>query len=129
MAAVNLKKVRRPDQTPAVLDEAHLARMTLGDLQLERDVLQIFVRQAAMMLERIATAEPPLAAAAAHTLVGSARGIGAWRVAHAAERLERACMGASRALGYDVAIDDLKTAALEASAVIGARLGGVLRDH
>ena len=85
MAAV--KKVRPPDQTPAVLDEAHLARMTLGDRQLERDVLQIFVRQAAMMLERIATAEPPLAAAAAHTLVGSARGIGAWRVAHAAERL------------------------------------------
>jgi HPt (histidine-containing phosphotransfer) domain-containing protein len=82
-----------------------------------------------MMLERIATAEPPLAAAAAHTLVGSARGIGAWRVAHAAERLEQACMGASRALECDVTIDDLKTAALEASAVIGARLGGVLRDH
>jgi hypothetical protein len=38
-------------------------------------------------------------------------------------------MGASRALECDVTIDDLKTAALEASAVIGARLGGVLRDH
>jgi HPt (histidine-containing phosphotransfer) domain-containing protein len=129
MAAVNLKKVRGPDQTPAVLDEAHLARMTLGDRQLERDVLQIFVRQAAMMLERIATAEPPLAAAAAHTLVGSARGIGAWRVAHAAERLERACMGASRALECDGAVEELRTAALEASAAIGTRLGGVLRDH
>ncbi len=129
MAAVNLKKVRGPDQTPAVLDEAHLARMTLGDRQLERDVLQIFVRQAAMMLERIATAEPPLAAAAAHTLVGSARGIGAWRVAHAAERLEQACMGASRALECDGAVEELRTAALEASAAIGTRLGGVLRDH
>lgn len=129
MAAVSLKKARGPDQTPAVLDAAHLARMTLGDRQLERDVLQIFVRQAAMMLERIATAEPPLAAAAAHTLVGSARGIGAWRVAHAAERLEQACLGASRALECDVAIEELRTAALEASAAIGTRLGGVLRDH
>jgi HPt (histidine-containing phosphotransfer) domain-containing protein len=129
MAAVNLKKVRDPDQTPAVLDEAHLARMTLGDRQLECDVLQIFVRQAAMMLERIAMAEPPLAAAAAHTLVGSARGIGAWRVARAAERLEQACLGASRALECEVAIDELKAAALEASAVIGTRLTGVLRDH
>jgi HPt (histidine-containing phosphotransfer) domain-containing protein len=129
MAAVNLKKVRDPDQTPAVLDEAHLARMTLGDRQLECDVLQIFVRQAAMMIERIAMAEPPLAAAAAHTLVGSARGIGAWRVARAAERLEQACLGASRALECEVAIDELKAAALEASAVIGTRLTGVLRDH
>jgi HPt (histidine-containing phosphotransfer) domain-containing protein len=129
MAAVNLKKGRGPDQKPAVLDAAHLARMTLGDRQLERDVLQIFVRQAAMMLDRIATAEPPLAAAAAHTLVGSARGIGAWRVAHAAERLEQACLGASRALECDVAIEELKTAALETSAAIVTRLGGVLRDH
>jgi HPt (histidine-containing phosphotransfer) domain-containing protein len=129
MAAVNLKKVRGPDRKPAVLDAAHLARMTLGDRQLERDVLQIFVRQTGMMLERIATAEPPLAAAAAHTLVGSARGIGAWRVAHAAERLEQACLGASRALECDVAIEELKAAALEASATIGTRLGGVLRDR
>jgi len=129
MAAVNLKNAQGPDRKPAVLDTAHLARMTLGDRQLERDVLQIFVRQTAMMLERIATAEPPLAAASAHTLVGSARGIGAWRVAHAAERLEHACLGACRALECEAAIEELKAAALEASAAIGTRLGGVLSDH
>ena len=129
MAAASLRKAVNAGQVPDVLDEVHLGRMTLGDRQLERDVLQIFVRQAAMMLERIATAEPPLAAAAAHTLVGSARGIGAWRVAHAAERLEQACMGASRALECDVAIEELKAAALEASAAIGTLLGGVLRDR
>ena len=129
MLAASLRKAINPDSTPAVLDDTHLGRMTLGDRQLEREVLQIFVRQAAMMLQRIATAEPPLAAAAAHTLVGSARGIGAWRVALAAERLERACMGASRALECDVAIEDLKAEALVASAAIGKRLDGVLRDH
>jgi HPt (histidine-containing phosphotransfer) domain-containing protein len=126
MAVGIVRKATGWEQAPAVLDEAHLGRMTLGDRQLERDILQLFVRQAAMMLQRIATAEPPLAAAAAHTLLGSARGIGAWRVAHAAERLEKACMGASRALECEVAIEELKTAALEASAVIGMRLGGAL---
>jgi HPt (histidine-containing phosphotransfer) domain-containing protein len=129
MAAASLRKAVNAGQVPDVLDEVHLGRMTLGDRELERDVLQIFVRQAAMMLQRIATAEPPLAAAAAHTLVGSARGIGAWRVALAAERLERVCTGASRALECDVAIEDLKAEALAASAAIGMRLDGVLRDH
>jgi HPt (histidine-containing phosphotransfer) domain-containing protein len=129
LAAASSTKAAGPDQAPVILDEAHLGRMTLGDRQLERDILQIFVRQAAMMLERIVTAEPPLAAAAAHTLVGSARGIGAWRVALAAERLEQACKGASRALECDVAIDDLKAAALEASAAIGKHLGGTLRGR
>ena len=60
-----------------VLDEHHLRRMTLGDQSLEREVLQVFARQITLMLKRIARAEPPHAAAAAHTLKGSARGLGA----------------------------------------------------
>jgi HPt (histidine-containing phosphotransfer) domain-containing protein len=103
--------------------------MTLGDRHLEREVLQIFVRQAAIMLERIAGAEPALAAASAHTLMGSARGIGAWRVAQAAERLELAASGQSGGAMMDEAIEELTAASLEASAAIGARLRGVLRDH
>lgn len=102
------------------LDEAHLQRMSLGDRALEREVLQIFVRQAAMMTGRLAGAEPALVAAAAHTLTGSARGIGAWRVAQAAERLERASAAGTDAL--DAAIAELKAASLEACAAIGARL-------
>jgi len=104
-----------------VIDEDHLERMTLGDEPLEREVLQIFVRQSAIMLERISGGQPSAVAAAAHTLVGSARGIGAWRVAGAAERLERA----SREGGDDEtadAIAELKAASLEATAAIGARL-------
>jgi HPt (histidine-containing phosphotransfer) domain-containing protein len=72
------------------IDQVHLERMTLGDRSLEREVLEIFARQTAMTLERIAGAGPARTAAAAHTLKGSARGIGAWRVAQAAERLEPA---------------------------------------
>ena len=67
------------------------------------------------MLGRIAGAEPALAAAAAHTLMGSARGIGAWRVARAAERLERAT-GEGSEDDVEEAIAELKAASLEASA-------------
>jgi HPt (histidine-containing phosphotransfer) domain-containing protein len=113
----------------AVIDEDHLGRMTLGDRRLEREVLEIFVRQTVIMLERIAGAEPALAAAAAHTLTGSARGIGAWRVARAAERLERVANGKSATAELDEAVEELNSATIEASAAIAARLGDVLRDH
>lgn len=111
--------------TAPIIDEAHLEQMTLGDRGLEREVLQIFVRQAAMMMGRIAAAEPALVAAAAHTLTGSARGIGAWRVAHAAERLERA--SSTGRGGLSEAIAELKAANHEASAAIGARLASPAR--
>jgi HPt (histidine-containing phosphotransfer) domain-containing protein len=103
--------------------------MTLGDRALEREVLQIFTRQTTLMLERIAGAEPALAAAAAHTLKGSARGIGAWRVAEAAERLESAAGAPSGEAEVEAAIDGLRAAAIEASAAIAARLKGILADH
>lgn len=102
------------------LDEAHLQRMSLGDRALEREVLQIFVRQTAVIMERLVDAEPALVTAAAHTLTGSARGIGAWRVAQAAEQLERASAAGNDPL--EAAIAELKAASLEACAAIGARL-------
>ena len=111
------------------IDDDHLSRMTLGDRRLEREVLEIFVRQTVIMLERIAGAEPALAAAAAHTLTGSARGIGAWRVARAAEHLERVANGKSGAAALDEAVEELKSATVEASAAIATRLGDVLRGH
>jgi HPt (histidine-containing phosphotransfer) domain-containing protein len=117
------------DRQRAVIDDDHLSRMTLGDRGLEREVLEIFVRQTVIMLERIAGAEPALAAAAAHTLTGSARGIGAWRVARAAEHLERVANGKSGAAALDEAVEELKSATVEASAAIAARLGDVLRGH
>jgi HPt (histidine-containing phosphotransfer) domain-containing protein len=72
------------------IDLVHLARTTLGDRALEREVLQLFDRQSGMLIARMRGAPPPVIAALAHTLKGSARGIGAWRVAHAAETLELA---------------------------------------
>jgi HPt (histidine-containing phosphotransfer) domain-containing protein len=105
------------------IDEVHLERMTLGDRNLEREVLEIFARQTTMTLERIAGAGAARAAAAAHTLKGSARGIGAWRVAQAAERLEHAAAGKGDETAVTAAIAALEAASFEARVAIGLRLG------
>ena len=80
------------------IDLGHLHRMTLGERSLEREVLQLFCRQTEILIARMRTAKPAVAAASAHTLIGSARGIGAWRVAAAAELVERAATSETRKL-------------------------------
>ena len=72
------------------IDVEHLARMTLGERSLEREVLALFDRQADMLLPRIRGGAPAMAAASAHTLKGSAVGIGAFKVARAVEQVEQA---------------------------------------
>jgi hypothetical protein len=64
--------------------------MTLDDRSLEREVLTLFDRQADMLMQRMQNTCPANIAAAAHTLMGSARGIGAWPVARAAGEVEAA---------------------------------------
>jgi HPt (histidine-containing phosphotransfer) domain-containing protein len=76
-----------PDDGP--IDLAHLKRMTLGDAGLEREVLAMFASQAVGLIGALA-ALPADAAELAHTLNGSARAIGAFQVADAAEALEAA---------------------------------------
>ena len=111
----------------SIIDEDHLERMTLGDQSLEREVLEIFARQAMLTLERLADAGPARAAAAAHTLKGSARGVGAWRVASAAERLEQAAAeGSNDAIAE--ALAKLEAASIEVREAIGLRLGSRSKD-
>lgn len=72
------------------IDRAHLRRMTFADPVLEREVLTLFDRQATSMLSLLGAAEPQALPRLAHAVKGSARGIGAWRVARAAAILEAA---------------------------------------
>ncbi len=122
MAALSLFVEQGPERTDSVLDDDHLGRMTLGDRDLEREVLEIFARQTTLSLNRLVGAEPARAAAVAHTLKGSARGVGAWRVARAAERLEQAAAGKVDA-AIEAAIAQLDAASIEVRKAIGARLG------
>ena len=100
----------------APIDRAHLSRMTLGEKELEREVLALFDRQADLLLARMRKAEPAVVAAAAHTLKGSARGIGAWRVANTAEALELAAPGPAGE--FKAALGKLDTAVAETKIAI-----------
>jgi HPt (histidine-containing phosphotransfer) domain-containing protein len=93
MAAANIAfdlqpaRSRCPSQERPV-DLVHLAHQTMGDKDLENEVLQMFARQARRSLQEISDADPALVKAAAHRLKGTASAVGAFRVATAAERLE-----------------------------------------
>jgi HPt (histidine-containing phosphotransfer) domain-containing protein len=100
------------------LDLAHLSRMTLGESALEREVLALFDRQAGMLLARMASEAPRMVAALAHTLAGSASGIGAWKVAEAAAAVERAAAEPGAIALTDV-MEQLVAAVAEVHAAIG----------
>jgi len=91
VVAPPLSPVDRP------IDLEHLSRMTLGERELEREVLRLFDRQADMLLVKMQEAAPAAIAAYAHTLKGSARGIGAWAVARTAYDAEVAAQAADPA--------------------------------
>ena len=100
------------------LDLDHLARMTLGDAELEREVLAMFAEQSQRLVSAMA-ALPADAGALAHKLKGSARGIGAFAVADAAAQLECAIRTGDDPLR---AFAVLKEAVAEARAAIEAIL-------
>jgi HPt (histidine-containing phosphotransfer) domain-containing protein len=105
-----------PDDGP--IDLQHLARMTLGDAGLEREVLGMFAGQAAGLVGKLA-ALPAEAVALAHTLKGSARAIGAFRVAECAEALE---LVIRRGENPAKSLIELKAAVADARAAIDAIL-------
>ncbi len=73
-----------------VVDTAHLARYTMGDEALERELLRMFAVQAEELLSNLEKAtEKDAWRLAAHTLKGAARAIGAFPIAEEAARLER----------------------------------------
>jgi hypothetical protein len=90
--------VEAENTTGDTVDRDHLRQLTFADPVLEREVLTLFDRQAASMLQLIPASEPQALPALAHAVKGSARGIGAWRVARAAAVLEAAPQGDTRVL-------------------------------
>ena len=94
--------------------------MTFGDRSLEREVLQLFDRQATMLMARIRAGNPAAIASLAHTLKGSAAGIGASAVARSADAAELAASGPTSECSQ--AIDRLASAIDEARALIAELL-------
>ncbi|HEY4919009.1 MAG TPA: Hpt domain-containing protein [Xanthobacteraceae bacterium] len=106
-----------PADEPAI-DIMHLYRMTLGDHGLEREVLALFDRQIDLLIARMPAVDAAGVGALAHTLKGSARGVGAWPMARAAEAVE-----AAPAAELARAVAALAAAASEAHAAIADILG------
>lgn len=102
------------------IDRAHLSRMTFGDRSLEQEVLQLFARQSELLIARMRNGGGSGSGAAigalAHTLKGSAAGIGATNVARAAEEAEQAATLGSNDLS--ATIDRLALAVDDARALI-----------
>ena len=75
---------------PWPVDHAHLRRYTMGDRQLEREILGLFAGDLpkSLMALRAAGSEQDWKMAS-HTLKGSARAVGAWRVARAVAAAEQ----------------------------------------
>ena len=104
----------------AAIDRGQLERMTFGDRSLEREVLELFDRRSAMLIVRMRAGGEDAVAPLAHTLKGSAAGIGAMRVARAADAAEQSAgMSANEC---SQAVDRLAQAVDEARALIAELL-------
>ena len=78
------------DTAAPPIDLAHLARYTLGNRALDREILELFAGQAPQTIERLRAAETARQwHEAAHTMKGSARAVGAFALADLAETVER----------------------------------------
>ena len=102
----------------APIDRAHLARYTLGDADLEREILGLFLANLPNTIRDLGLAETESDwHRAAHTLKGSARAVGAWRLASTAEAAERLSDVRDRAAS-EAAIGRIAEAAAETNAYI-----------
>lgn len=88
---------RRTRVDPEILDRAHLVRYTLSDSSLEREIIGLFLAQLPLLLSQLKVAADAADwKMASHTLKGSARAVGAARIAVIAERLEERGWGKDR---------------------------------
>lgn len=79
--------------TDVPVDMAHLARYTLGNRALDIEILGLFLQQAPETIGRLtAAADHKAWREAAHSLKGSARGVGAWHLGDLAQAAERSAL-------------------------------------
>jgi HPt (histidine-containing phosphotransfer) domain-containing protein len=72
------------------VDLAHLGQQTMGDENLEAEILSMFVSQSDIYLKMILrSCDSPTRIRAAHSLKGAARSIGAFELADLAEAAEK----------------------------------------
>ncbi|GAA4114894.1 Hpt domain-containing protein [Aminobacter aganoensis] len=70
------------------IDFEHLSRQTIGDRDVEREVLDMFVHQALSVRDAIVPADLAERLRLCHALKGAARGVGAFPIADCVAELE-----------------------------------------
>jgi HPt (histidine-containing phosphotransfer) domain-containing protein len=110
------------------LDLTHLDAQTGGDLSLQRDLPDLFIVQSANLVAQMRALDQadPAVSDLAHRLNGSARAIGAFKVAGAAAAVEKACGAGRRATA---ALDDLVAALGKALIAIEAHIRSLSSRH
>ena len=112
-------KAATDDRKP--IDWAHLARQTMGDAELEVELLALFSTQAGEFGGKLGSAPSDKARLdLAHTLKGAARAIGAFALGDAAEEYESAVAAAE---GAPDRLHALSARLDEAQQAIAVRLG------
>ncbi len=115
-SAASPAQISEPE--PDAIDMEHLLHYTMGDKALAREVLGLFCTQGRIYLEQLsASKDPQERKASAHTLKGSARGVGAHHVAELAQALEARASTPDEP-GWTSALDALKTAFEEAATCV-----------
>jgi HPt (histidine-containing phosphotransfer) domain-containing protein len=100
------------------VDLNHLRRYTLGDKALEQEVLRLFLAQLPETIASLRSAATERDwKMAAHTLKGSSRAVGAWRIASLAQEAE-ALVCSAEPQACSEAISKLEAAASEASTFV-----------
>jgi HPt (histidine-containing phosphotransfer) domain-containing protein len=116
------------DAQPSI-DLVHLSRQTLGDKDLEVELLNLFARQAKTIIQALMANNPNMAQKSAdllHTLCGSARAVGSWRIAEQAQKPEHDMRAADANPGTGLNRDkltELKASVERACLVINDLLG------
>jgi HPt (histidine-containing phosphotransfer) domain-containing protein len=113
------------DSAIPIIDLVRLARQSLGDQELEAELLEMFERQSARILGQLirAGADRKSLSDLAHTLKGSALAVGAERVARKAARLEALCAGSAPQPATAEALTELGGAVDEARGAIVKLIG------
>ncbi len=105
------------------VDLKHLRRYTLGDERLEKEVLELFLAQLPQTIGALSGAASERDwRMAAHTLKGSGRAVGAWRIARLAEHAERLLGPKSQDVRIE-AVARIEEAAIEARSFILSAYG------
>jgi HPt (histidine-containing phosphotransfer) domain-containing protein len=110
-----------PAPTAPIIDLVLLARHSLGDQDLELELLEMFERQAARIIGQLTetiSQDVKRGADLAHKLKGSALAVGANRVAEAANRFEALCNDPPGQSGLAAALASLAATVSEAREAI-----------